>query len=46
LRTDRFVDFSLNNWLRHLPLQMVSAHLNVDAETIRSIPAEKLTVIA
>ena len=46
LRTDRFVDFSLNNWMRHLPPEMVSAHLKIDAESIRRIPTKKLVVIA
>jgi oxalate decarboxylase len=40
-----FVDFSLNNWIRHLPPEMVTAHLNLDAETIRKIPTENVAVI-
>jgi oxalate decarboxylase len=40
-----FVDFSLNNWIRHLPPEMVIAHLNLDAETIRKIPTENVAVI-
>jgi oxalate decarboxylase len=40
-----FVDFSLNNWIRHLPPEMVTAHLNLDGETIRKIPSENLAVI-
>jgi oxalate decarboxylase len=46
LRADRFVDFSLNNWIRHLPPEMVAAHLNLEQETIRNIPSEKLVVIS
>ena len=46
IRADQFIDFSLNNWLRHLPPEMVTAHLNLDEQTIRKIPSEKLTVIA
>jgi oxalate decarboxylase len=41
-----FQDVSLNNWIRHLPPEMVKAHLNLDADTISKIPAEKLEVIA
>jgi oxalate decarboxylase len=41
-----FQDVSLNNWIRHLPLEMVTAHLGLDADTIGKIPAEKLEVIA
>jgi oxalate decarboxylase len=44
-KSDEFVEFSLNNWIRHLPPEMVTAHLNLDAETIRKIPAEKTAVI-
>jgi oxalate decarboxylase len=40
-----FLDFSLNNWIRHLPPQMVTSHLNLDAETIRKIPADNFAVI-
>lgn len=46
LRTNRFVDFSLNNWMRHLPPEMVASHLNIDAASIQRIPAKKLVVIA
>lgn len=45
LRADRFIDFSLNDWLRHLPPEMVEAHLNLDSSSIRKMPAEKLIVI-
>ena len=40
-----FQDFSLNNWLRHLPIEMVNAHLNLDQSTIERIPSEKLEVV-
>ncbi len=46
LRANRFVDFSLNNWMRHLPPEMVAAHLNISAESIQRIPAEKRVIIA
>jgi oxalate decarboxylase len=45
-KADRFQDFSLNNWLRRLPPQMVTDHLNLDSAAIKKIPAEKLEVIA
>jgi oxalate decarboxylase len=41
-----FADFSLNNWLRHLPPEMVTSHLNLDRENISKIPSEKLVVIS
>jgi oxalate decarboxylase len=36
------LDFSLNNWLRHLPPEMVTSHLGLDRNAIQTIPAEKL----
>jgi oxalate decarboxylase len=42
----RFVDFSLNNWVRHLPPEMVAAHLNLKEQEIHRIPAEKLLIVA
>ncbi len=44
-RANEFLDFSMNNWLRRLPPQMVTSHLNLDSSTIRKIPEEKLEVI-
>jgi oxalate decarboxylase len=41
-----YMDFSLNNWIRHLPPEMVTSHLNLDGETISSIPAENFAVIS
>jgi oxalate decarboxylase len=40
-----YMDFSLNNWIRHLPPEMVTSHLNLDAETIHKIPADNFAVI-
>jgi oxalate decarboxylase len=45
-KADQFVDVSLNNWLRRLPPEAVTAHLNLDKEQIAKIPAEKALVIA
>ena len=44
-KTDTFMDFSMNNWLRRLPTQMVTAHTNLTAEEIHRIPAEKQEII-
>jgi oxalate decarboxylase len=46
LKADLFADVSLNNWIRHLPPEVVSAHLNLDAAEIKKIPTEKLGLIA
>jgi oxalate decarboxylase len=45
-KTDQYLDFSMNNWLRRLPPEMVTSHLNIDEATIKKIPAENQAVIA
>jgi oxalate decarboxylase len=45
-KADQFMDFSLNNWIRRLPPELVTAHLNLDGAAIRKIPADKEEVIA
>ncbi|MCU1261843.1 MAG: bicupin, oxalate decarboxylase family [Bryobacterales bacterium] len=45
-KAHEFMDVSLNNWIRHLPPEMVTSHLGLDATAIKSIPAEKMLVIA
>ena len=45
-KTPTFQDVSLNNWIRRMPPEMATAHLNLDAETLKKIPAEKQEIIA
>jgi oxalate decarboxylase len=45
-KTDRYVDISMNNWLRRLPPELVTSHLNIDEATIKKIPVENQAVIA
>jgi oxalate decarboxylase len=45
-KTSEFQDFSLNNWLRRLPPEMVTSHLNLPKSAIDKIPVEKQEVIA
>ena len=40
-----FSDVSLNNWLRHLPPEMVTSHLGLTLSEINDIPAGKLELI-
>jgi oxalate decarboxylase len=40
-----YMDFSLNNWIRHLPPEMVTSHLKLDAQAIGKIPAENFAII-
>jgi oxalate decarboxylase len=41
----RFQDVSLNNWLRHIPKELLAAHTNLDSSAIEKIPSEKLVVL-
>jgi oxalate decarboxylase len=43
--SDLFLDVSLNQWLRRVPSEMLTAHLNIDKEMALKIPTEKLAVI-
>jgi oxalate decarboxylase len=44
-KSDLFIDVSLNQWLRRVPPEAATAHLNLDQELIANIPAEKGLVI-
>jgi oxalate decarboxylase len=44
--TDQYVDISMNNWIRRLPPELVTSHLNIDEATIKKIPVENQAVIA
>ena len=40
-----YQDVSLNNWLTHLPPQLVMSHLNIDQATLNAIPKKELVVV-
>ncbi|MGA8041839.1 MAG: cupin domain-containing protein, partial [Terracidiphilus sp.] len=44
LRSSQFVDFSLNQWLRRLPPEIVAAHLNLNSADLAHIPADKTVI--
>jgi oxalate decarboxylase len=44
-KADQFVDVSLNNWLRRVPPEAVTAHMNLNREQIAKIPSEKELII-
>jgi len=44
-KANQYMNFSLNNWLRRLPPEMVASHLNLDADTISKIPSEAFDVL-
>jgi oxalate decarboxylase len=45
-KTDQFVEFSLNQWLRHLPVQMTEQHLRLSPTQIARIPDVAMNIIA
>lgn len=45
-RSSYFAEFSLNQWIRRLPEQIVNEHLHLDGQERQQIPSEKLVVIA
>jgi len=44
-KTSRYQDFSLNDWLTHLPPELVTAHLGISPETLAAIPRSDLAVL-
>jgi oxalate decarboxylase len=44
-KASEVLDFSLNQWIRRLPPEMVSSHLRLDRNAIQTIPAEKLEIV-
>ncbi|WP_263355935.1 cupin domain-containing protein [Acidicapsa ligni] len=45
-KSSYYADFSLNQWIRRLPPNMIQDHLHLDSTETKSIPAEKLVTIA
>ncbi len=44
-KTDTFVEFSLDQWLRHLPVQMTEQHLHLSPTEIARIPDLAMNII-
>jgi oxalate decarboxylase len=44
-KTPEFVEFSLNQWLRRLPVQMTEQHLRLSASAIARIPEVAIDII-
>jgi oxalate decarboxylase len=44
-KTDTFVEFSLNQWLRHLPTQMTEQHLRLSPTQIAMIPDKAMNIL-
>jgi oxalate decarboxylase len=45
-KAEQYMDFSMNNWIRRLPPEIVTSHLNIDEASIQKIPSENQSVIA
>jgi Cupin/Pyridoxamine 5'-phosphate oxidase len=45
-KSDHFADVSLNQWMALTPPELVSAHLNLDEETVAALPREKPVIVA
>jgi oxalate decarboxylase len=45
-KAPQFMDVSLNNWVGRMPPEMATAHLNLDAATLKKILSEKQEIIA
>ena len=44
-KTPHYQDLSLNDWLTHLPPELVAAHLGISNETLAAIPRANLAVL-
>ncbi len=44
-KASEVLDFSLNQWIRRVPPEMVTSHLRLDKNAIQTIPAEKLEIV-
>ena len=44
-KTPRYQDFSLNDWMTHIPPELVMQHLGISAETLATIPKANLEVL-
>ncbi|MDT8873492.1 hypothetical protein RAA17_26130 [Komagataeibacter rhaeticus] len=44
-KSDRFADFSANQWLGLSPRQMVKEHLNLDEETLSKLRQDKPLIV-
>src|SRR3984957_9167918 len=44
-KTSHYQDLSLNDWLTHLPPELVAAHLGISSETLAAIPRANVAVL-
>jgi oxalate decarboxylase len=44
-KASRYQDMSLNDWLTHLPPELVAQHLGLDQEVVAAIPKDNLAIV-
>ncbi|MDF5719494.1 MAG: cupin domain-containing protein [Rhizonema sp. PD37] len=44
-KASRFQDVSLNDWMTHIPPELVLQHLNISKETLDTIPKARLEIV-
>jgi oxalate decarboxylase len=44
-RSDRFADFSLNQWMKLTPPELVMSHLDIDRSVLDGLSADKHPVL-
>jgi oxalate decarboxylase len=44
-KTARYQDLSLNDWLTHLPPELVAQHLGISSQTLNAIPHGNVGVL-
>jgi oxalate decarboxylase len=44
-KAPRYQDFSLNDWITHLPPELVAQHLGISPQTLSTVPKDNLAVL-
>lgn len=44
-KADRFMDLSLSDWMTHAPPALISQHLGISEELLRTIPKDKTVIM-
>jgi oxalate decarboxylase len=44
-KAPRYQDISLNDWLTHIPPELVIEHLGISEQTLAAIPKDNLAIL-
>jgi oxalate decarboxylase len=44
-KTSKYTDISLNDWMTHIPPELVREHLGISDDVLRSIPKANIGVL-